>query len=143
MHMGAFAVLVLVGKKGEDNLTIDGVKGMGYKRPVLAIALSIFLLSLMGMPPTAGFAGKFYIFAAAVKSGYIWLAVIGVLNSAVSLYYYLRVMVSMYFKDAEEDFSWAVMNTGTAISIVIAIAGVLLLGVMPGPVMEMAKLAGF
>ncbi|SHJ22424.1 NADH dehydrogenase subunit N [Malonomonas rubra DSM 5091] len=143
MNMGAFAVLVLIGKKGEDNLTVDGVKGMGYKRPVLAIALSIFLLSLMGMPPTAGFAGKFYIFAAAVKSGYIWLAVIGVLNSAVSLYYYLRVMVSMYFKDAEEDFSWAVMNTGTAISIVIAIAGVLLLGVLPGPVMEMAKLAGF
>lgn len=143
MNMGAFAVLVLIGKKGEDNLTIDGVKGMGYKRPILGVAMSIFLLSLMGMPPTAGFAGKFYIFAAAVKSGYIWLAVIGVLNSAVSLYYYLRVMVYMYFKDPEEDFSWAVMNTGTAISIVIAIAGVLILGVLPGPVMEMAKLAGF
>lgn len=143
MNMGAFAVLVLVGKKGEENLTVDGLSGMGYKRPVLAIVLSIFLLSLMGMPPTAGFAGKFYIFAGAIKSGYIWLAIIGVLNSAVSLYYYLRVMVSMYFKDAEEDFSWAVMNTGAAISIVIAVAGVLLLGILPGPVMQMAKLAGF
>lgn len=143
MNMGAFAVLVLIGKKGEDNLTLDGVAGMGYKRPVLSVALSIFLFSLMGMPPTAGFAGKFYIFAGAVKAGYIWLAVLGVLNSAVSLYYYLRVMVSMYFKDAQEDYSWVSINTGTAISIVIAIIGVLLLGVLPGPFMAMAKLAGF
>jgi NADH-quinone oxidoreductase subunit N len=143
MNMGAFAVLVLVGKKGEDNLTIDGLSGMGYKRPVLAVALCIFLFSLMGMPPTAGFAGKFYIFAGAVKAGYIWLAVIGVLNSAVSLYYYLKVMVSMYFKDAEEDFGWVSMNTATAISIVIAVLGVLVMGVVPGPFMEMAKLAGF
>jgi NADH-quinone oxidoreductase subunit N len=143
MNMGAFAVLVLVGKKGEDNLTIDGLSGMGYKRPVLGVALCIFLFSLMGMPPTAGFAGKFYIFAGAIKAGYIWLAVIGVLNSAVSLYYYLRVMVSMYFKDAEEDFGWVTMNTATAISIVIALAGVLVMGVIPGPFMEMAKLAGF
>ncbi|WP_303721590.1 NADH-quinone oxidoreductase subunit N [Malonomonas rubra] len=143
MNMGAFAVLVLIGKKGEENLTIDGVAGMGYKRPVLAIALSIFLFSLMGMPPTAGFAGKFYIFAGAVKAGYIWLAVLGVLNSAVSLYYYLKVMVSMYFKDAEEDFGWVSMNAATAISIVIAIVGVLVMGMVPGPFMEMAKLAGF
>ncbi len=143
MNMGAFAVLVLVGKKGEENLTIDGLSGMGYKRPYLGIALCIFLFSLMGLPPTAGFAGKFYIFAGAVKAGYIWLAVIGVLNSAVSLYYYLRVMVSMYFKDAEEDFAWVSMNAATTISIVIAIAGVLVMGVLPGPFMEMAKLAGF
>ncbi len=143
MNMGAFAVLVLVGKKGEENLTIDGLAGMGYKRPVLGIVLCIFLFSLMGMPPTAGFAGKFYIFAGAVKAGYIWLAVIGVLNSAVSLYYYLRVMVSMYFKDEGEDFAWVSMNTATAISIVIALAGVLVMGVIPGPFMEMAKLAGF
>jgi len=143
MNMGAFAVLVLVGKKGEENLTVDGLAGMGYKRPVLGVALCIFLFSLMGMPPTAGFAGKFYIFAGAVKAGYIWLAVIGVLNSAVSLYYYLRVMVSMYFKDAQEDFGWATMNTATAISIAIAIAGVLVMGVVPGPFMNLAKLAGF
>lgn len=143
MNMGAFAVLVLVGKKGEENLTIDGLAGMGYKRPYMGIALCIFLFSLMGLPPTAGFAGKFYIFAGAVKAGYIWLAVIGVLNSAVSLYYYLRVMVSMYFKDAEEDFGWVSMNAATTISILIAIAGVLVMGVIPGPFMEMAKMAGF
>ncbi len=143
MNMGAFAVLVLAGKKGEENLTLDGLSGMGYKRPFMGVALCIFLFSLMGLPPTAGFTGKFYIFAGAVEAGYIWLAVIGVLNSAVSLYYYLRVMVYMYFKDPQEDFSWVSINTATAISIVIAIAGVLLMGVLPGPFMEMAKLTGF
>jgi NADH-quinone oxidoreductase subunit N len=143
MNMGAFAVLVLVGKQGEENLTLDGLAGMGYKKPFLGIALCIFLFSLMGLPPTAGFTGKFYIFAAAVNSGYIWLAVIGVLNSAVSLYYYLRVMVCMYFKDPQEDFSWVSINTATAISIIISLAGVLWLGILPGPVMEIAKLAGF
>ncbi len=143
MNMGAFAVLVLAGKKGEDNLTLDGLAGMGYKRPFMGVALCVFLFSLMGLPPTAGFAGKFYIFAGAVEAGYVWLAVIGVLNSAVSLYYYLRVMVYMYFKDPQEDFSWVSINTATAISIVIAIAGVLLLGILPGPFMEMAMLTGF
>ncbi|MCK4623558.1 MAG: NADH-quinone oxidoreductase subunit N [Desulfuromonadales bacterium] len=143
MNIGAFAVLVLVGKKGEDNLTLDGLAGMGYKRPLMGVALCIFLFSLMGMPPTAGFAAKFYVFAGAIKAGYIWLAIIGVLNSAVSLYYYLRVMVCMYFKDPQEDFSWVTMNAATTISIVIALAGVLLLGVLPGPFMEMAMLAVF
>lgn len=142
MNLGAFAVLVLVGKKGEENLTLDGIAGLGYKRPFLGVVLCIFVLSLMGMPPTAGFAAKFYVFAGAIKGGYIWLAIIGVLNSAVSLYYYLRVLVNMYFKDPEEDFSWVSMNMATTVSIVIALAGVLLLGILPGPVMEMAKLAG-
>ncbi len=143
MNIGAFAVLVLVGKKGEDNLTLDGLAGMGYKRPLMGVALCIFLFSLMGMPPTAGFAAKFYVFAGAIKAGYIWLAIIGVLNSAVSLYYYLRVMVCMYFKDPEEDFSWVTMNVATTVSIVISLAAVLLLGVLPGPFMEMAMLAVF
>ena len=143
MNLGAFAVLVLVGKQGEENLTLEGISGMGYKKPFLGIALCIFLFSLMGLPPTAGFTGKFYIFAAAIKSGYVWLAVLGVMNSAVSLYYYLRVIVHMYFKDPQEDFNWVTINTATAVSIVIAIAGVLVMGVLPGPFMEMAKLAGF
>lgn len=143
MNIGAFAVLVLLGKKGEENLTLDGLAGVGYKRPFLGVAMAIFLFSLMGLPPTAGFTGKFFIFAGAVKAGYIWLAVLGVLNSAVSLYYYLRVMVYMYFRDAEEDFAWVKMEMATIVSILIAIVGVLLLGIIPGPVMEMAKLSIF
>jgi NADH-quinone oxidoreductase subunit N len=143
MNIGAFAVLVLAGKKGEDNLTLEGLSGFGYKRPFLGVAMTIFLFSLMGLPPTAGFAGKFYIFAGAIKAGYIWLAVIGVLNSAISLYYYLRVMVYMYFRDAEEDYAWVSMPASVVISIVIAIIGVFYLGIVPGDVMELAKLAVF
>lgn len=143
MNIGAFAVLVLAGKKGEENLTLDGFAGFGYKRPFLGVALCIFLFSLMGLPPTAGFAGKFYVFAGAIKAGYIWLAIIGVLNSAVSLYYYLRVIVYMYFRDPQEDFAWVKMEIPTAVSIILALAGVLILGVVPGPVMELAKMAGF
>ena len=143
MNMGAFAVLVLIGKKGEENLTLDGIAGLGYKRPFMGIALCIFLFSLMGLPPTAGFTGKFYIFAGAIKAGFVWLAVLGVLNSAVSLYYYLRVMVQMYFKDPEEDFAWVSVNLPTMISIVVSIVGVLYLGVVPGSLMQLAKMAGF
>lgn len=143
MNLGAFAVLILAGKKGEENLTLEGFSGFGFKRPFLGVAMVIFLLAMMGIPPTAGFAGKFYIFAGAVKSGYIWLAVIGVLNSAVSLYFYLRLIVYMYFKDPTEDYGWVTMHTGAVISIVIALVGVLYLGILPGKVMEMAKMAIF
>ncbi|MDO3378135.1 NADH-quinone oxidoreductase subunit N [Geoalkalibacter halelectricus] len=143
MNLGAFAILVLAGKKGEDNLTLDGFAGFGYRRPMLGVAMAIFLFSLMGLPPTAGFAGKFYIFAGAVQAGYIWLAIIGVLASAVSLYYYLRVMVYMYFRDPVEDFAWVKMPMGAMVSIVIALVGVLLLGILPSSVMDLARLAIF
>ncbi len=142
MNIGAFAVLVLIGKKGEDNLTLDGIAGLGYKKPFLGVALCIFLFSLMGLPPTAGFTGKFYIFAGAIKAGYVWLAVLGMLNSAVSLYYYLRIIVQMYFKDPTEDFAWVSLNLPTMVSIIISIVGVLYLGIMPGSLMQLAKLAG-
>lgn len=143
MNIGAFAILVLAGKKGEDNLTLQGFSGFGYKRPLLGVAFTICLFSLMGIPPTAGFAGKFYIFAGAVKAGYIWLAVIGVLNSAVSLYYYLRVMVYMYFRDPEEDYAWVSVSGSVVVSIVVALIGILYLGIVPGAVMDMARLAIF
>ena len=82
-------------------------------------------------------------FAGAIKAGYVWLAVIGVLNSAVSLYYYLRVMGAMYFKEPTEDYGWIRVPAGAAISVIIALAGVLYLGLIPGGVIEMAKAAIF
>jgi len=141
MNIGAFAVLALAGKQGEDNLTLDGIAGFGYKKPFLGVAMTIFLLSLMGMPPTAGFAAKFYVFAGAVEAGWIPLAIIGVLNSALSLYYYLKIMVAMYFREPTEDFSWVSLPVGAMICILLAIAGVLYLGVIPQEVMELAKAA--
>ncbi len=143
MNIGAFAVLVLAGKKGEENLTLDGFAGFGYKRPLLGVLLSICLFSLMGVPPTAGFTGKFYIFAGALDAGYVWLAILGVLNSAVSLYYYLRVMVFMYFKDPQEEFDWIQLKPGVTICVVLSVIAVLYLGILPGGVMSLAKLALF
>jgi NADH-quinone oxidoreductase subunit N len=141
MNIGAFAVLVLIGKQGEENLTLQGVAGFGYKRPLLGVLLSICLFSLMGIPPSAGFSGKFYIFAGALNAGYVWLAVLGVLNSAVSLYYYLRVMVFMYFKNTEEDFSWIQLKPGATICIVLSVIAVLYMGLLPSGIMSLARQA--
>ncbi|GFO67393.1 NADH-quinone oxidoreductase subunit N [Geomonas limicola] len=141
MNIGAFAVIVLVGKKGEKNGTVQDFAGLGYKKPVLAVLFSVFLFSLAGMPPTAGFIGKFYLFSAAIKSGYTGLAIIGVLNSAASVYYYLRVMVFMYMKDAQEDFEWAGVTAPIALCLLVTVVATLVMGVVPGTILELAQKA--
>uniref|UniRef100_C6E8M2 NADH-quinone oxidoreductase subunit N n=1 Tax=Geobacter sp. (strain M21) TaxID=443144 RepID=C6E8M2_GEOSM len=141
MNIGAFAVIVLIGKKGESNGNVQDLAGFGHKKPLLAAILAIFLLSLAGMPPTAGFIGKFYLFSAAIKSGYIWLAIIGVLNSAASLYYYLRVLVFMYMKDPTEEFDWAGATPAIALCLLVAVGATLALGIVPGTVLELAQKA--
>jgi NADH-quinone oxidoreductase subunit N len=99
MNIGAFTAVIVLGKNGQENTDIDSYAGLGSRHPFVALCMSIFLLSLAGVPPLAGFVGKFYVFSAAVKAQYYWLAVIGVLNSAVAAYYYLRVIMFMYFKE--------------------------------------------
>jgi len=103
MNIGAFTVVMALGRKGEENTNIDSYAGLGVRHPFFALCMSIFLLSLAGIPPLGGFIGKFYVFSAAVKAQYYWLAIIGVLNSVVAAYYYLRVMMYMYFKDPVGD----------------------------------------
>jgi len=103
MNLGAFAVVIVYGKKGEENILISDYAGAGFKYPFLSVAMAIFMLSLAGIPPLAGFVGKFYVFSAAVKQGFIWLTIIGVLNSLVSVYYYLRVTVFMYMKEPVKE----------------------------------------
>jgi NADH-quinone oxidoreductase subunit N len=103
--------------------------------------MTIFLFSLAGVPPTAGFIGKFYLFSGAIQKGYIWLAVIGVLNSAASAYYYLRIMVYMYMKEPVEDFEWVQLTAPVALALVIAVAGTLILGIVPSSIMEYAQAA--
>jgi NADH-quinone oxidoreductase subunit N len=141
MNIGAFAVIVLIGKKGEKNGNVQDFAGLGYKKPVLAVLFSIFLFSLAGMPPTAGFIGKFYLFSAAIKSGYTGLAIIGVLNSAASVYYYLRVMVFMYMKEGTEDFEWASVTPSIAICLLVTVVATLVMGVVPGTILELAQKA--
>lgn len=141
MNIGAFAIIILVGKKGEENNNVADYAGFGYRHPALGIAMCIFLFSLAGIPPAAGFIGKFYLFSGAIQAGYIWLAIIGVLNSAASVYYYLRVMVFMYFKDPVEDFAWVKLTPAFIICLIIAVAGVLIPGVLPGVILELAQKA--
>lgn len=143
MNIGAFAIIILVGKKGEENSNVSDYAGFGYKHPILGIAMCIFLFSLAGIPPAAGFIGKFYLFSGAVQAGYIWLAVIGVLNSAASVYYYLRVMVFMYFKEPTEEFEWVKLTPAFIVCLIIAVAGVLIPGVLPGVFLELAQKAVF
>ncbi|MBI4547895.1 MAG: NADH-quinone oxidoreductase subunit N [Ignavibacteriae bacterium] len=101
MNIGAFGILSLLEREEEKNLTYDDYAGLGSKRPFLAALMSIFMLSLAGIPPFAGFFAKYYIFVAAINANLTWLAIIGVLTSVVSVYYYLRLVVMMYFQEGE------------------------------------------
>jgi NADH-quinone oxidoreductase subunit N len=141
MNIGAFAIIILVAKKGEPNGTVMDLAGFGFKHPLLALAMTIFMFSLAGVPPTAGFIGKFYLFSGAIQKGYIWLAILGVLNSAASVYYYLRVIVYMYMKEPAEEFEWAKVTAPVALALVLAVAGTLVLGIVPSFVLEYAQLA--
>src|SRR6266567_978873 len=141
MNIGAFAIIVMVGKKGEANNNVADYAGFGFKHPVLGMAMSIFLFSLAGVPPAAGFIGKFYLFSGAIQAGYVWLAIIGVLNSAVSVYYYLRIMVFMYMKDPVEEFDWLKVTPALAVCVLMAVAGVLVPGIVPGYILEFAQKA--
>jgi len=141
MNIGAFAIVVLVAKQGETNGNVQDFAGLGHKRPALAAVMTLFLFSLAGMPPTAGFIGKFYLFSGAVEAGYVWLAVIGVLNSAASVYYYLRVMVYMYMKPSEEEFSWVSVSAPIALALVISSLGSLVPGIVPSYLLQFAEAA--
>lgn len=141
MNIGAFAIIVMVGKKGEDNNNVSDYAGFGFKHPVLGMCMSIFLFSLAGIPPAAGFIGKFYLFSGAIQAGYVWLAIIGVLNSAASVYYYLRVMVYMYMKDPAEEFDWLKVSPAIALCVILAVAGVLIPGIVPGTLLSLAQQA--
>lgn len=141
MNIGAFAIVILVTKKGETNGNVMDFAGLGFKRPVLAVAMTVFLFSLAGMPPTAGFIGKFYLFSGAIQKGYIWLAIIGVLNSAASVYYYLRVMVYMYMKDPAEEYDWVQVTAPIALALIIAVAGSMIPGIVPSVILDFAQQA--
>ncbi len=139
MNIGAFSVLMVMAKKNDYHEELDSFAGIGFKYPLTAVAMSVFMFSMAGIPPTAGFIGKFYIFSAAIRSHYYWLAVIGVLNSAVSVYYYLRVVVYMYFKEPEGEIPVYKFTVPAVFSIVLAVWGVLQMGILPGNILNIAR----
>jgi NADH-quinone oxidoreductase subunit N len=140
--LGTFGVVAWVGRRGDERLFVDDWAGLGNARPGLALAMTIFLLSLGGVPPTGGFFGKFYLFRTAMEDPRLyWLVIAGVLNSVVSLYYYLRVVVAMYFRDPvrpHDPFPSASMK----VALVVTVVAVLVLGVFPGTLLEWAGSVG-
>jgi NADH-quinone oxidoreductase subunit N len=137
MTLGAFAVAAWNSHSGEERLRVDDWAGLARKRPALALAMTLFLLSLAGFPPTGGFFAKFYLFrAAAERPELMWLVVAAVLNSVVSVYYYLRIVVAMYFREPAEEFK-GYPSLATAVVLAFLAVAVVGLGVAPSPVMAL------
>jgi len=138
VKVGAFTIVSEIGGKGESYLTLDDFAGLGTRQPYAAAAMSLFLLSLLGMPITAGFFGKFYVFKAAINSKLIWLAVLMTINSAIAAYYYLRVIVVMYMREHKGDIpAEAATSLSPTAAMVVAVAALatLYLGLLPNHVL--------
>jgi NADH-quinone oxidoreductase subunit N len=138
---GAFGIILLLERSGEEAVGVGDTAGLATRHPLAALALALFLLSLVGIPPTAGFVGKFYLFGAAVRSGYVWLAVIGVLNSAAAAYYYLRIIVNMYMREPEGPPAVIMPSFAGALAVAVALWGVIQLGIFPAPLFDLAQSA--
>jgi NADH-quinone oxidoreductase subunit N len=138
---GAFGMILLLERGGHEAVGVADTAGLAARSPLAALALTLFLLSLVGIPPTAGFVGKFYLFGAAVRGGYIWLAVIGVLNSAAAAYYYLRVVVNMYMREPEGVPAVVMPSFAGGLAVVVALWGIIQLGVFPAPLFDLAQSA--
>ncbi len=138
MQLGAFTVLALMRREDVVGDELKDLNGLLFRQPFAAVAMLLFMLSLGGIPPTAGFMGKFWLFGAAIESGYVWLAVIGVLNSAVSLYYYIRIVVYMMLKN-EPAGSEPKQSPALAFAMVAAVVATLFLGMYPQPLFEFAQ----
>jgi len=136
MNVGAFAIISHLAGRGESNLQIDDYSGLARRSPALAAALSFFLISLIGIPLTGGFFAKFYVFSVAVKSHLIWLTIIGVVNSAIGSYYYLRVIVRMYMYEPQSSEPAPRVRFGVASAVAIALVATLWLGVAPNGVLR-------
>ena len=152
MNLGAFGVLIWIRARRRYDYSLDGLAGLGRGMPGTAILMALFMVSLTGIPPTVGFWGKFYLFTAVIQAGLTWLAIVAVVMSAVSAYYYLRVVWYMYFREAEEGAAAEAPAEGAALeagapspqagvagAVVIAGLGVLIVGLLPGPLLDAAK----
>ena len=139
MNLGAFGVVIACGVKGEENVLIRNYAGMGIRYPVLGFCMSVFMFSLAGIPPLSGFAGKFYIFSSAIKSGYLWLTIIGVLNSLISVYYYLRITVLMYMREPEKEVTLSLANPALWAALTVTTFFTIQMGVFPNAYMELAR----
>jgi len=138
MNVGAFAVVSHFASAGERYVTLEDYSGLGSRSPLLAAILTIFLLSLIGIPITGGFFAKFYVFSAALQANLVGLVIIGVINSAVAAYYYLRIIVVIYMREPREDVPVSPIPAGLGVALAISVVATIYLGVLPGRVLEYA-----
>ena len=138
MNVGAFAVVSHLANVGEKYVTLDDYAGLARRAPAQAAILTVFMLSLIGIPITGGFLAKFYVFQAAMQSHLTGLVIIGVINSAIAAYYYLRVVVVMYMKEPTHDVPTVRMPAGLAVALVTCVVATIYLGVLPGRVLDYA-----
>ena len=136
MNLGAFGLISVLEGKEEKNLAISDYTGLGSKYPVLAGLLALFMFSLTGIPPFAAFFGKYYVFMAAIRADLLWLAIVGIAASAISLYFYLRVVVVMYFGKDESKFEVTSSNPALT-GIIVSALLVILMGVLPGSIIDL------
>jgi len=141
MNVGAFAVISHFAGAGERYITLEDYAGLARRSPVLAATLTIFLLSLIGIPMTGGFFAKFYVFSAALQNNLIWLVIIGVLNSAIGAYYYLRIIVAMYMREPSHEEAVSPVSFSLGSALAISVVATLYLGILPGRVLDFARSA--
>lgn len=139
MNVGAFAVIGHLASAGERYVTLDDYSGLGRRSPAVAAILTIFLLSLIGIPVTGGFFAKFYVFSATLQANLVGLTIIALLNSGVAAYYYLRVIVVMYMREPREDVPVTPIPSGLGVALGISLAATIYLGILPGRVLEYAN----
>ncbi len=139
MQIGAFGVVSVLESKEGEYLEISDYQGLAYRHPFISGLMALFMFSLAGLPPLAGFFGKYYLFASAVSANMTWLAIVGVLASVVSVYYYLGVVVNMYFKEVPEGTTSVVISKLGATALIIAAAAIIELGLTPGYIVSLTE----
>jgi NADH-quinone oxidoreductase subunit N len=139
MAAGSFAVVSVVARTGEHRQSLEDYRGLASVRPGLALTFAVLLLSQAGVPLTVGFLAKLYVVTAAVESGFDWVAVVAMLTAVVSAFMYLRIVATMYFGEAPEGASAPRVPPATALALTLSVLGVVLLGVVPGPVSSWAN----
>jgi len=137
MNIGAFAVVFIMEGEGKEGNSIYRFKGLAKQRPMLAAAMSLFMLSLAGFPPTAGFFGKLYVFLAAIREGYILITIMAVIATVISVYFYLRVIVMMYFHE-DESGELVIIHRGMGTIVAVSSFAILLIGFFPSGLMHLA-----
>lgn len=140
MNIGAFAIVIMLRTEGIEGDEITDYEGLARTHPFISALMLIFMFSLTGIPPTAGFIGKFYLFMAAVHAGYTWLVVVAVIFSVISAYFYLRIVMFMYMKEPKTEIALST-STSTGIALMITAIAVLIIGILPAGVINLARIA--